>query len=107
MADLIARMRKARELDVEAGGRRFTVRRPTDMEAARLANGGDLLDFVVGWDLKEIDLVPGGGPDPVPFDGALFREWIADRPDLWQPVTDAVREAYAAHVRQREDRAKN
>lgn len=107
MADLLAKMRKAREVAVEVDGRRFTVRRPTDMEAARLANSGDLLDFVVGWDLKEIDLVPGGTPDPVAFDAGLFREWVADRPELWQPLTDAVREAYAAHVRQREDRAKN
>lgn len=107
MSTLVEKLRRARERNVEAGGHVFTVRRPTDLEAAGLGSHGDLLDYVVGWDLRGADLLPDGGPEPAPFETEVFREWIADRPDLWGPLTDAVREAYAAHVAAREERAKN
>ena len=104
---LIDKIRKARETTITVDGHAYTLRRPTDLEAARLAVGGDLLDFVVGWDLVEIDLVSGGSDVKVPFDQELFREWVADQPSVWKPLTDAVRDAYRAHAAAREEQEKN
>lgn len=107
--NLIERLRKSRHRRVEAGGHAFTVRRPTDLEMVRL-QGRDayaLLDFVVGWDLHEIDLVPGGSAVPAPFDAELWREWVADHPHLWQPLIEAVQAAWVEHAQVLEDAAKN
>ena len=110
MTGLIEKLRKAREQTVEAGGFTFTVRRPTDIEA--IAMHGQpverMLRFVVGWQgVKEIDLIPGGAPVAVEFDTALATEWLADRPDLIEPLTSAIRDAYRAHVKSMEDAGKN
>lgn len=114
MSALIERIRRARESVVEASGFKFTVRRPTDLEmidiqAGGLVSQGDILKrFVTGWDdVKELDLVPGGTGLPVPFDTGLFGEWVADRPDLWGPLTDAVISAYQRHREALEESRKN
>ena len=108
---LIDKLRKAREQNVAVSGYIFTVRRPTDIEAMSLrgASGiADLLLFVVGWDgVKEIDLIPGGVAVPVDFDADLAAEWLADRPDLLQPLVEAIMDAYRAHVAALEEVAKN
>lgn len=108
---LAEKLRKAREKQVEVGGFTFTVRRPTDVEAIRLRQGvelSDLLGFVVGWHgVRELDLIPGGDPHPLPFDAEVAREWLADRPDLLNPLIDAVIDTYRAHVKALEDAAKN
>ena len=107
---LIDKIRKARHVTVESGGYAFTCRRPTDLEAMHLgqAKAEDLLDYVVGWKgVKEIDLVPGGTSIEVPFDAALCREWLADRPDMWGPIAQAVIEAYNRHAAELEERTKN
>lgn len=107
---LIEKLRRARESMVEAGGHKYTVRRPSDAEAAMLANSSRLemlRQFVVGWDLVELDVIPGGGPEPVPFDRDLWGEWINDQPDLWEPIGAAIESAYLAHVGARKDAEKN
>lgn len=108
---LIDKIRKSREQRVDVGGYTFTVRRPTDIEAMALRNAGgiaDLLPFVVGWEgVKEIDLVPGGNAVPVAFDPVVAAEWLADRPDLLQPLVEAIMESYRAHVAALEGAAKN
>jgi hypothetical protein len=108
---LIDKIRKAREQCVEVGGYTFTVRRPTDIEAMALrgASGiADLLPFVVGWSgVKEIDLLPSGDAVPAAFDADLAAEWLADRPDLLQPLVEAIMDAYRAHVAAMEEVAKN
>jgi len=104
---LIDKLRKAREQQIEVNGRTFTIRRPTDMEAARLTHdGGDLFGFVIGWDLREVDLIPGGDPVPAAFSTELFREWVSDQPDLWKGLTEAIQKAYADHVARRETQGK-
>lgn len=102
---LAEKIRKAREVKVDAGGYTFLVRRPTDIEMVALrprilANDvGAMLDFVIGWEgVRELDLLPGGDPHPLPFDAEACAEWLADRPDLIDAVTKAVVEAYQAHV---------
>lgn len=107
---LIEKLRRARESAVEAGGHKFTVRRPSDAEAAMLSNSSRLemlRQFVVGWDLVELDIIPGGGPEPVAFDRDLWGEWINDQPELWEPIGVAIESAYLTHVGARKDAEKN
>jgi hypothetical protein len=109
---LAERIRKAREQGVEIGGHQFMVRRPTDEEAAAISAHGDGLlvvvkRFTIGWNLNEIDIVPGGNPLPAPFDPETFGEWVADRPDVWEPLGAAIVNAYKAHAERREAAIKN
>jgi hypothetical protein len=110
---LIDRLRRARQTTVTSGGRSFTVRRPTDLEMHEMAgaiNQRQLLTrFVTGWGtMSELDLgIPGGGPDPVEFDAALWEEWIADHPEHWDDITRAVVEGYHGHKQAMEEAAKN
>lgn len=111
---LIEKIRRARESTVSAGGLKFTVRRPTDLEmldiqrAGAVSQGDILARFVTGWEgVKELDLVPGGVGVPVAFDAALFAEWIADRPDLWAPLTNAVVDSYKQHEARLAEESKN
>jgi hypothetical protein len=108
---LIEKLRRSRERVVDVGGYSFTVRRPTDLEAIALRGAAgidDLLVYVVGWKgIKEIDIVPGGNATDVAFDAALAAEWLADRPDLLQPLAEAIMDAYRAHVTALEGAAKN
>lgn len=99
-------------MTVDADGHSFTIRRPTDEEALSL-RGDDVTlvsivkRFTIGWNLEEIDLIPGGGPVKVAFDSDLFAEWVADRPDVWEPLGNGILEAYKAHSDKRSEAAKN
>lgn len=98
---LADKIRKARETRVTDGKFTFVVRRPTDLEMLKFAQSKDpaeLLRFVVGWEgVTELDLYPGGGPEPVPFDPESCREWLSDRIETFGKITDAVMSAYEAH----------
>lgn len=109
---LADKIRKARESNIEIAGRAWTIRRPTDEEAAAIsANGDGLLAivkrFVIGWPLTELDLVPGGTGASVPFDAEAFGEWVADQPELWDKLGTAIIDAYQAHAAKREQAVKN
>lgn len=110
---LIDKIRKARETTVTVGGHTYTVRRPTDMDMAEIAGMGGmpvkalLHRFVIGWDLQEIDLIPGGNPVPVDFDADLMGEWFADRPDDWADLVKTIKDAYSDHVSRRSASVKN
>lgn len=100
--ELIEKLKKSRESQVEAGLFNFTVRRPTDMEVANMGGEiireGDIMRrFVVGWDVKELDIIPGGTGVAIPFETELFIEWVADKPNLWEPLTKAITTAYETH----------
>lgn len=110
------RMLAARQQWVEAGGFKFEIRRPTAMQLMRFREGGDeemshrvMTQCVVGWNLRESDLLPGGGSDLVAFDSEAFVAWVEDRPELWAPLTAAIFDMIAAHRRKYapEDGAKN
>lgn len=113
MSDLLKKMRRARESNVDAGGYTFTIRRPTDLEIAEMSGRATLQidlvrDFVVGWKgVKEIDLVPGGTGVEVEFDLSVYREWIVDRPELWADISTAVMQAYQSYRETRGEAAKN
>jgi hypothetical protein len=98
---LVDKIRKARETGVEVSGFRFTIRRPTDQEAVNLKSATFIeiaQRFVIGWaGVKELDLIPGGEGVEVQFDEELWKEWCADRPEFWQPITTAVLDAYQQH----------
>jgi hypothetical protein len=110
---LIERLQRARQSTIASAGRSFTVRRPTDLEMHEMHGRIDqrllLVRFVVDWGvMTEIDLgIPGGGPDPVAFDAALFEAWIADHPEHWDDISRAVMEGYKGHREAMEDAAKN
>lgn len=110
MSVLADRIRRARESQVEAGGFVFTIRRPTDAEAVSLGGldaVGIMRRFVVNWNLKEIDLVPGGSPVDAAFDAEAFGEWVSDQPQTIATLSTAIVEAYQAHVEKRSEAEKN
>lgn len=109
---LADKIRKARETGIEISGQTWAIRRPTDEEAMALrADGAGLLAivkrFVIGWPLSEIDLIPGGTSVKLPFDAEAFAEWVADKPNLWEPLGLAILDAYKAHAAQRDAAVKN
>lgn len=110
-AKLIEKLRKAREQKVEVSGFTFTIRRPTDMEMLAMQGTGSvarLLPFVVGWEgVKELDIIPGGDPHPLPFDANVCAEWLADRADLITPLVAAILESYSKHAAKLGESAKN
>lgn len=110
MSALAEKLRRARESSVEVDGHRFTVRRPTDAEAVTLGACTPLelvRQFVVGWNLREIDLIPGGSPVEAVFTADLWAEYVADQPQLWGPLSQEILEAYGRHASARETAEKN
>jgi len=101
--DLLQRIRKARESTVKVDKFVFTIRRPTDAEAANVFSSGPSVvdiakDYTVGWsNVKDSDLVPSGGSDDVKFDSELWGEWVSDRPDFWEPIFNAIVGVYTRH----------
>ena len=111
MGALADKFRRALEGRVTVGGFVFTFRRPTWEEAQRIpgSTGAEkLMAHVIGWEgVRELDLFPGGDPHPAPFDAEACRLWLCDRPDLSGPISDAILNAYLAHVKRLEDTVKN
>lgn len=108
-ASLIERLRASRESQVTtSGGRTFRVRRPTGVQAHRIAGDADRLlrAALVGWDLREIDLVPGGTDEPVPFDVETCIEWLEDRPSEYGDVVRAVDDLMMAYLERIRDAEK-
>jgi hypothetical protein len=114
---LADKLRKAREIEIEAGEFVFTARRPTDLEmiGIRASKSSEtLLPFVIGWKKKdgtlpsEMDLgLPHGDPHPLPFDAEACAEFLSDRVDLFQVVMERLVSAYVEHANQLGEAAKN
>ncbi|MDP3322643.1 MAG: hypothetical protein Q8S71_03750 [Hydrogenophaga sp.] len=100
---LIDKIRKARETTVEANGKKFTIRRPTEAEQAVFYKNPKFtpLDMVrqcvVGWDLQEIDVIPGGDPILLAFTHELWVEYVNDNSELWKPLSEAIKESVRTH----------
>ena len=114
MSDLAARLRKQREFTVEVGKLKFTVRRPTDVEALEIFSKGAVrfdrlaTEFVVDWGVVVEDDIAGGGSQiPVPFDRELWEEWCADRTDFWQPIGKKILSTYQEHAEKMDAVGKN
>jgi hypothetical protein len=109
---LIDKIRKARQQTVTCDKFGFVIRRPTNLEMLKLKGRADqetlLRQFVVDWTgVSGLDIYGGGTGDPVPFDADLFVEWIADRPHYWEPITQAIVDAYQQHEQQLGEQLKN
>lgn len=109
---LAEKLRKAREKVVEAGGFKFTVRRPTDLEFMR-ARGPEYtrnaIGWVVGWEgVTTLSMgLPGGDGNPVAYDPALAVEWLSDRADLLAAIIEDAQARYEAHAEALKAAAKN
>jgi DNA-binding LytR/AlgR family response regulator len=108
---LIAKMRAAREQNVEVGGFTFVVRRPTEMDMMEWGDrtmGREALRHVVGWSgVKESDVLANGDPEPLEYDAEIAEEWLTDRVDLLAPLTERVLGSFRDHVAKREAAEKN
>jgi len=110
MATMLERLRAARESWVEVGEFEFLIRRPTDVEMFR-ARGEHpsvfLRRVVMNWrGVREMDLVPGGGPDPAPFEADVLVEWAEDRQQIYLDLVAAVEAQITAHWEAKADAAK-
>jgi hypothetical protein len=105
---LIEKLRKSRQRNIDCDGYTFTVRRPTDMEmlgfrGKKIQESDILSRFVVGWNIKESDILPGGTDADVEFTSDLFMEWVADKPSLWVPICTEIMGLYSEHEKEMED----
>ena len=66
-----------------------------------------LRECVVGWDLRYLDLYPGGDPVPAVFTPELWSDWLDDNPDLWAPLGEALLAIIRAHHEALEAAEKN
>lgn len=104
---LLARQR-AREKAIPLDGHVFTIRRPKPAEMLGDITRIELVRrFTVGWDLKNMDLVPGGTPEPEPFDAALWADYVDDNDALWAPLSEAIVAAWDEHQKALESAEKN
>jgi hypothetical protein len=99
MSALSEKMRKAREVRIDADKYVFVALRPTPLERQEKFRVGEsskaIMSFVVGWEnVVESDLIPGGDPHPLKFDQDACSEWLSDRPDLFSAVVDGIITAY-------------
>ena len=107
---LIDKRLKSREQQVDADGHVYTIRRPTAAQMVRMAEGTrlDLVrECIVGWNLKHLDLYPGGDPVACEFDVVLWADWLDDHPDIWAPLADAIIASISAHREQLDAAVKN
>ncbi len=108
MSEIARALRKSRQFQVTVGKFKFTVRRPTDVEAIAIHQENMTFDkiaskFVIGWEGVTVDAIQGGGSMTVPeFDREDWEEWCADRPDFWQPISLGLWERYSKHIEKAE-----
>lgn len=105
----LEKLRKARERNVTVDGHTYTIRRPTNADIASFEGTGlDLAKrYVVGWDLKEMDVLPGGTDLPLAFDSALWAEWLEDQPQIWSELVQAIKGSFLEHEQKQEAARKN
>src|SRR5262245_39371250 len=104
MRETVKRIQKARQSCVTVNDFRFTTRRPTDIEAARFHSEGKnvfdwVLEFTIDWARADGSPVLGthlGGDtnDAEPFEPELWREWLSDNSEYWQPIYKHITQQY-------------
>ena len=108
---LADKIRKAREVKVEAAGFSFIIRRPTDLEMIELRGakiGRAFMPFVLGWEgVSELSILGTGSPHPLPFDSETCGEWLNDRLDILSALIQAIFDAYQSHVDKVSEAVKN
>lgn len=110
MSALSEKIRRSREIRVDAGGKVFILLRPTTMDMIDLQGQNAaraIIPHIIGWEgVSSLDLYPGGDAVPVPFDQEAAAEWLPDRVDLLGPIAQAAVDAYDAHQKRIEEDAK-
>lgn len=111
MSAIAEKLRKAREVTVDAAGFTFTVRRPTDLEMIDLFKaraGRAILPYIVGWSgVSELAMLGTGAPHPLDFDADACAEWLEDRLDILNAIVAAVFKAYETHQEKLANAVKN
>lgn len=103
MSELRDQIRRAREAWHEVGRFGFLVRRPT-AEQVRLWREDPwstvLARCVLDWrGVKGSDLVDGGPDAPAAWDADDFAEWISDRADVLNALSDLIVALVAARAK--------
>lgn len=99
------RQLEAKQRDVEIEGFTFKIQRPDHVEFWQLKEATKSLDpigiwryyirrFVVGWNLKTLDVIKGGDASIAPFSADVLETWLGDRPDVYGKLVDAVYQFY-------------
>lgn len=111
------RLLAAREEQIVAGGRMFTIRRVADVPFAtlRARHKADPIQFaielvrasVVGWDMDEQTLYAGGSDAPVEFSTDLFMSWVEDQEETFGVLFNAALDAVNRHKARLEEARKN
>ena len=113
-ASLADKIRQARESSVEVMGKRFSYRRPTDIQMASMHAEFDgkyskyevAKRFVFGWQgVTERDLISEGSDNDASFD--VFPDWLEDARDYWTPLYEAIMGAYLEYSESREEAEKH
>lgn len=110
---LVDRVRASRRGNVKLNGKTFIFRRPTDEDYyftlidSEIKITEIIRRFVIDWKgFTELDFDAGGTHGNVEFDSVLFSEWLADQPEIWVPLADAIIGAYNSHNQKRVDAEK-
>jgi len=109
MNKLLEKLRKSRESKVPIGNYIFTISRPTEMDMITLPEGDQrqlmeaLFKFVTGWNVKNLEIDPGGDANIADFDSQLFVEWVNDKAELWSDLIAAIKASYNDHKQKMED----
>ncbi|MCG7984736.1 MAG: hypothetical protein JAY90_18540 [Candidatus Thiodiazotropha lotti] len=104
MKPIIEKLRDQRKSIIKEGSYTLTISRPTDLDALAMNFKSNkeaiesLSNYVVDWDLTELDIISSGTNEPVPFDSDLFSEWIKDQPKLWAPLIFKIKQSYESHI---------
>lgn len=111
MNDLLKKRIASRQRIKTEGGHSFTLRRPTEFEKVRyseLTMLEYLCQMIDDCDLTEADLVANGSAEvKVPFERALFTDWMQEHPELWLPLFTELGDMVKAHAAERDDALKN
>lgn len=114
MKDLADKIRDKRrqKLDID-GGFSIVFSRPSDEEMVKaIAADYTLLEyaqhFVVDWiDVKESDVLRGGSSDRVDFTRAAWVEVLADQPEWWAQIGNAIIESHTKYRQAKGETVKN
>lgn len=105
-------LRRRRETWVTAGGWRFLLRRPRELDMVLWAQAGGnteiVLQSVAGWEGPTHDDVLGNGEKaPAPWSAELAREWLPDRVDLMVELWEQLQTLIKQHADARASAEKN
>jgi hypothetical protein len=110
---IIDKIRAARAVRITAGSVVFFATRPTvsrfgEMHRSVAKDADICRECVTGWDnVRERDIIDGGGDDIVAWDAALFGELIVDRVDWSAAIVAAIVAATLAQMTAQAEQQKN